>query len=201
MTRIRVWGDGEVTGVGETADGRDDAPPARWGDGFGRASGGGVVGVRGDDGRREARAAALGGERGVRMGSGREGVGQGVRMEARESGVEGGTGRRAWTSERHWWTEGRTHGRGGRGHTGEQKKVLTSFFSTWYFLAASASVRPPSARSHSNFAHDSVALTPITPRSHVTLAFDPQPFAPRRRRRLYSPSHHAFSPIAPCVLP
>jgi hypothetical protein len=58
--------------------------------------------VRDDDGRREARAVAAGGERGVRMGSGREGVGQGVRMEARESGVEGGTGRRAWSSERRW---------------------------------------------------------------------------------------------------
>jgi hypothetical protein len=29
MTRIRVRGDGEVAGVGETADGRDNAPPAR----------------------------------------------------------------------------------------------------------------------------------------------------------------------------
>jgi hypothetical protein len=26
MTRVRVWGDGEAAGVGETADGRDDAP-------------------------------------------------------------------------------------------------------------------------------------------------------------------------------
>jgi hypothetical protein len=83
---------------------RDEA--TGWGgDGFGRASGKGVVGVRGDDGWREARATAAGGERGVRMGSGREGVGQ-------ECGAEGGTSRR--------YRSGRTGG-GGR-FTSDRKK-------------------------------------------------------------------------------
>jgi hypothetical protein len=96
---------------------RDEA--TGWGgDGFEHASEKGVVGVRGDDGRREARAAAAGGERGVRMGSGSEGVGQGGRREAQECRAEGGTSRR--------YRSGRTGGGGGR--TGQRMKVLMTFF-------------------------------------------------------------------------